>query len=104
MSSVPDQSGRAYAFLKVNQRPGKPRSRGITEIRGPYYTPLGKRQERLELTHGQADPSPVGEHLVLRRPDLQIRNQEAIAGGARTVVFHDGRKLRLGSISLVKNW
>jgi phosphosulfolactate synthase (CoM biosynthesis protein A) len=35
---------RAFAFLKVNQRPGKPRLRGVTEIRGPYYTPLGKRQ------------------------------------------------------------
>jgi phosphosulfolactate synthase (CoM biosynthesis protein A) len=34
---------RAFAFLKVNDPPAKPRSRGITEIRGPYYTPMGKR-------------------------------------------------------------
>src|SRR5947207_1405759 len=34
---------RAFAFLKVNQRPAKPRARGVTEIRGPYYTPMGKR-------------------------------------------------------------
>jgi phosphosulfolactate synthase (CoM biosynthesis protein A) len=34
---------RAFPFLKLNQRPGKPRARGITEIRGPYYTPMGKR-------------------------------------------------------------
>lgn len=34
---------RAFAFLKVNTRPPKPRMRGITEIRGPYYTPMGKR-------------------------------------------------------------
>ena len=34
---------RAFAFLKVNARPAKPRSRGVTEIRGPYYTPMGKR-------------------------------------------------------------
>jgi phosphosulfolactate synthase (CoM biosynthesis protein A) len=34
---------RAFAFLKTNQRPAKPRSRGITEIRGPYYTPIGPR-------------------------------------------------------------
>src|SRR5437016_5085760 len=38
-----DAQGRAFAFLKVNQRPAKPRSRGVTEIRGPYYTPMGKR-------------------------------------------------------------
>lgn len=34
----------AFAFLRRNHRDPKPRSRGITEIRGPYYTPLGKRQ------------------------------------------------------------
>jgi phosphosulfolactate synthase (CoM biosynthesis protein A) len=26
----------------MNARPAKPRSRGITEIRGPYYTPVGR--------------------------------------------------------------
>jgi phosphosulfolactate synthase (CoM biosynthesis protein A) len=34
---------RAFSFLRINSRPGKPRTRGITEIRGPYYTPMGKR-------------------------------------------------------------
>src|SRR5437899_5867201 len=33
---------RAFPFVKVNDRQAKPRSRGVTEIRGPYYTPLGK--------------------------------------------------------------
>jgi len=43
---VSGQSGiedRAFGFLKVNGRPPKPRTRGVTEIRGPYYTPMGKR-------------------------------------------------------------
>jgi phosphosulfolactate synthase (CoM biosynthesis protein A) len=34
---------RAFSFLKINERPGKPRGRGVTEIRGPYYTPMGRR-------------------------------------------------------------
>ena len=34
---------RAFPFLRLNPRQGKPRSRGVTEIRGPYYTPMGKR-------------------------------------------------------------
>lgn len=34
---------RAFQFIKINEREGKPRSRGITEIRGPYYTVMGKR-------------------------------------------------------------
>lgn len=36
-------SERAFSFLRVNQRNPKPRATGLTEIRGPYYTPLGKR-------------------------------------------------------------
>jgi len=43
MTTVPDPGGRAFPFLRVNQRQAKPRTRGGTEIRGPYYTPVGKR-------------------------------------------------------------
>jgi phosphosulfolactate synthase (CoM biosynthesis protein A) len=44
MASTPARADeRAFAFLKLNQRPPKPRTRGVTEIRGPYYTPVGKR-------------------------------------------------------------
>jgi phosphosulfolactate synthase (CoM biosynthesis protein A) len=32
----------AFSFIKMNDRPPKPRTRGVTEIRGPYYTPMGK--------------------------------------------------------------
>ena len=38
----PRESERAFGFLRTNERPGKPRSRGVTEIRGPYYTPMGQ--------------------------------------------------------------
>jgi phosphosulfolactate synthase (CoM biosynthesis protein A) len=34
---------RAFGFLDLNRREAKPRQRGLTEIRGPYYTPMGKR-------------------------------------------------------------
>jgi phosphosulfolactate synthase (CoM biosynthesis protein A) len=33
---------RAFPFIRLNYRERKPRTRGITEIRGPYYTPLGR--------------------------------------------------------------
>ena len=36
-------SERTFSFIKTNERPDKPRTRGITEIRGPYYTPMGRR-------------------------------------------------------------
>jgi phosphosulfolactate synthase (CoM biosynthesis protein A) len=43
MTSTETQVERAFAFLRLNERPPKPRRRGVTEIRGPYYTPVGRR-------------------------------------------------------------
>src|SRR5215467_5736763 len=34
---------RSFPFLRVNEREGKPRKRGLTEIRGPYYSVVGLR-------------------------------------------------------------
>jgi len=34
---------RAFRFIRMNERESKPRTRGITEIRGPYYSVMGKR-------------------------------------------------------------
>ncbi len=34
---------RAFGFLRINDRQSKPRTRGVTEIRGPYYAPMGPR-------------------------------------------------------------
>lgn len=46
---------KPFAFLRRNDRRPRPRTRGLTEIRGPYYTPMGKRylQDLLE-TMGDA--------------------------------------------------
>ena len=41
LQSRPEE--RAFAFLRTNERPPKPRSRGVTEIRGTYDTPMGRR-------------------------------------------------------------
>jgi phosphosulfolactate synthase (CoM biosynthesis protein A) len=37
---------RAFDFLHRNKRPDKPRETGITEVRGPYYDPMGPRELR----------------------------------------------------------
>lgn len=39
-----DNPERAFEFLPLNERETKPRERGITEMRGPYYDPIGKRR------------------------------------------------------------
>lgn len=48
---------RAFSFIPVNPRQPKPRSLGITEIRGPYYSMLGPRylEDILETMHPYVD-------------------------------------------------
>ncbi|MBV8102755.1 MAG: phosphosulfolactate synthase [Verrucomicrobia bacterium] len=48
---------RCFEFLQVNERGGKPRQGGITEIRGPYYSVVGKRylQDLLEMVGAYVD-------------------------------------------------
>jgi len=48
---------RSFDFLPINEREGKPRKRGITEMRGPYYAPVGKRylQDILETMGAYVD-------------------------------------------------
>ncbi len=52
-----DTADRAFAFLRVNQRQAKPRSCGLTEIRGPLYTVMGKHylQDILETMGAYVD-------------------------------------------------
>src|SRR2546430_14127750 len=37
------QPKRSFSFLRTNERKAKPRKRGLTEIRGPYYSVVGRR-------------------------------------------------------------
>lgn len=34
---------RAFSFIPINERQKKPRTQGVTEIRGPYYSVMGTR-------------------------------------------------------------
>ena len=46
----------AFSFLHCSHRQSKPRTRGVTEIRGPYYTAMGPRYLRDVL-------ETMGEHV-----------------------------------------
>ena len=50
-------SDRAFSSIPVNVRSAKPRSQGLTEIRGPYYTVMGRRylEDILETMHPYVD-------------------------------------------------
>ena len=40
-TQIQQQSERAFSFLRANDRGEKPRSVGVTEVRGPYYASYG---------------------------------------------------------------
>jgi phosphosulfolactate synthase (CoM biosynthesis protein A) len=52
-----DENTQPFAFLRTNRREPKPRSRGVTEIRGPYYSVVGRRylEDLLEGFGDQVD-------------------------------------------------
>ena len=43
IETKPQTGEQAFAFMRLNERPPKPRTRGLTEIRGPNHTPVGRR-------------------------------------------------------------
>lgn len=72
-------SGALFDFLRRNDREAKPRTRGITEIRGPYYTPLGKRalQDILETMGPWVDTLKFAGGSFTLMPDRAL--EELIA-------------------------
>jgi phosphosulfolactate synthase (CoM biosynthesis protein A) len=73
-----NDEGRAFSFLRLNQRQGKPRDRGLTEIRGPYYAPMGRRylQDILETMGAYVDILKFagGSFSLMPRPVIREIN------------------------------
>ena len=71
MCALPD---RAFPFLPINARASKPRAQGVTEIRGPYYTPMGTRylEDILETMGEYVDALKFagGSFALMPRPAL----------------------------------
>jgi len=57
MKAKSKESERSFPSLRVNEREGKPRKRGLTEIRGPYYSVIGRRylEDLFETMGGYVD-------------------------------------------------
>src|SRR5438046_7350138 len=75
MKAVASQSERGFQFLRTNPRPQKPRQRGITEIRGPYYSVVGKRylQDLLETMGAYVDSLKFGGGSFCLMPTKIVR-------------------------------
>jgi phosphosulfolactate synthase (CoM biosynthesis protein A) len=82
---------RAFAFLHLNERETKPRARGVTEIRGPYYTPMGRRylQDVLETMGAYVDSlkfaggsfSLMPRRVIKELIDVCHKNQVLVSTG-----------------------
>lgn len=68
-------SERAFPFIHLNEREGKPRTHGITEIRGPYYTPMGKRylEDVLETMGDYVDSLKFAGGSFTLMPEKQLK-------------------------------
>jgi phosphosulfolactate synthase (CoM biosynthesis protein A) len=72
----PKQPERTFSFLQINQREGKPRKRGLTEIRGPYYSVVGRRylEDLFEAMGVYVDSLKFAGGSFTLMPESAVRN------------------------------
>ncbi|QSO46660.1 phosphosulfolactate synthase [Alicyclobacillus mengziensis] len=82
---------KAFSFLRTNRRQPKPRDRGVTEIRGPYYSVMGKRylSDVLETMGEYADILKFAGGSFTLIPEQQLREILDLA-------HHSGVKVSTG--------
>jgi len=91
MKAAASLSKYGFQFLRMNQRQGKPRQRGITEIRGPYYSVVGQRylQDLFETMGAYVDSLKFGggsfslmpKKIVSEINDLCHENEVLVSTG-----------------------
>src|SRR5919109_2171165 len=70
------RSERSFPFLRINERKGKPRTRGLTEIRGPYYSVVGRHylEDLFELVGEYVDSLKFAGGSFAIMPESAVRN------------------------------
>src|SRR5215471_5278178 len=88
---------RLFSFLRLNRRETKPRARGLTEIRGPYYTVAGRRylEDLLEGFGAYVDS------LKFAGGSFALMPREALAGIIDVCHAHDVKVSTGGFIEFV---
>src|SRR6266566_5791269 len=66
---------RSFPFLRTNERETKPRTRGLTEIRGPYYSVVGRRylEDLFEMMGNYVDSLKFAGGSFTLMPERAIR-------------------------------
>ena len=91
MKAAPSQGEQGFQFLRTNPRQEKPRQRGLTEIRGAYYSVVGKRylQDLFETMGAYVDSLKFGggsfclmpRKIIREINDLCHENEVAVSTG-----------------------
>jgi phosphosulfolactate synthase (CoM biosynthesis protein A) len=106
-ATVQAPSGGVFDFLRRNDREPKPRMHGITEIRGPYYAPLGKRalQDILETMGPWVDTLKFAGGSFTLMPDRALEELISLCHEHGVLVSTGGfieRVLTQGSDAVAK--
>jgi phosphosulfolactate synthase (CoM biosynthesis protein A) len=75
MKAKSKNAERSFPFLRVNEREGKPRKRGLTEIRGPYYSVVGRRylEDLFEMMGTYVDSLKFAGGAFTLMPERAVR-------------------------------
>src|SRR5438309_4434555 len=75
MKSKSRKVERSFPFLRLNERESKPRKRGLTEIRGPYYSAYGRRhlEDLFETMGGYVDSLKFAGGSFTLMPEKAVR-------------------------------
>ena len=70
------QPERSFPFLRLNERESKPRKCGLTEIRGPYYSVVGRRylEDLLEMMGVYVDSLKFAGGSFSLMPETAVRD------------------------------
>src|SRR5438046_10240791 len=70
------QPERSFSFLRTNEGQAKPRTRGLTEIRGPYYSVVGRRylEDLFELVGEYVDSLKFAGGSFALMSETAVRN------------------------------
>ena len=69
------KSERSFPFLRINEREPKPRKRGLTEIRGSYYSVSGRRylEDLFEIMEAYVDSLKFAGGSFTLMPETSVR-------------------------------
>lgn len=90
--SQSQMDGRAFDFIHLNPRDEKPRSRGLTEIRGPYYSPMGPHylSDLLDMMGAYVDSLKYAGGSFALMPRASVRRLNEIAHEHNVLVSTGG--------------